>query len=164
MELAERTRRGDWRLLDAGRPDPQLSCGGGPGPPGASGGRRTPGSLKAGDTVVIRSHGELKVRAGRPGTRRGIRCVNATCPNVCRIQRLVAPGGGGGPSSGDHRRAAPSGGDGRGQLVPRSPGVRRAEAVEAWLAEDEKKPGNPLSPQWLRPPASVNFLKLLGKS
>ena len=45
--------------------------------------------LGSGDTVVIRSHGELKsVLDGLES--RGVRCVNATCPNVCRIQKLVA--------------------------------------------------------------------------
>ena len=48
-----------------------------------------PGSLGAEDTVVIRSHGEVKsVLDGLEA--RGVRCVNATCPNVCRIQKLVA--------------------------------------------------------------------------
>ena len=48
-----------------------------------------PGFLGAGDTVVIRSHGEVKsVLDGLEA--RGVRCVNATCPNVCRIQKLVA--------------------------------------------------------------------------
>ena len=53
--------------------------------------RKTAGSeqLCPGDTVVIRSHGELKsVLDGLEN--RGVRCVNATCPNVCRIQKLVA--------------------------------------------------------------------------
>ena len=46
-------------------------------------------SLGQGDTVIIRSHGELKnVLDGLEN--RGVRCVNATCPNVVRIQRLVA--------------------------------------------------------------------------
>ena len=48
-----------------------------------------PASLTAGDTVVIRSHGELKSVLDDLEAR-GVRCVNATCPNVCRIQRLVA--------------------------------------------------------------------------
>ena len=48
-----------------------------------------PGSLGAGDTVVIRSHGEVKSVLDGLETR-GVRCVNATCPNVCRIQKLVA--------------------------------------------------------------------------
>ena len=48
-----------------------------------------PGSLGPGDTVVIRSHGELKSVLDDLESR-GVRCVNATCPNVCRIQKLVA--------------------------------------------------------------------------
>ena len=45
--------------------------------------------LAPGETVVIRSHGELKsVLEELEG--RGVRCVNATCPNVVRIQHLVA--------------------------------------------------------------------------
>ena len=48
-----------------------------------------PEAIPAGDTVVIRSHGELRsVLDGLE--RRGVRCVNATCPNVMRIQKLVA--------------------------------------------------------------------------
>ncbi len=48
-----------------------------------------PEVLGRGDTVVIRSHGELKsVLEELEG--KGVRCVNATCPNVCRIQKLVA--------------------------------------------------------------------------
>ena len=46
-------------------------------------------TLKAGDTVVIRSHGELKSVLDDL-EQRGIHCVNATCPNVMRIQKLVA--------------------------------------------------------------------------
>ena len=56
-----------------------------------SGIRKTtdPASIEAGETVVIRSHGELKsVIDLLEGN--GVRCVTATCPNVCRIQRLVA--------------------------------------------------------------------------
>ncbi|MDD3346297.1 bifunctional 4-hydroxy-3-methylbut-2-enyl diphosphate reductase/30S ribosomal protein S1 [Oscillibacter sp.] len=46
-------------------------------------------ALQPGDTVVIRSHGEVKsVLDGLAA--RGVACVNATCPNVCRIQKLVA--------------------------------------------------------------------------
>ena len=48
-----------------------------------------PEALEAGDTVVIRSHGELKsVLDGLAA--RGVRCVNATCPNVVHIQELVS--------------------------------------------------------------------------
>jgi 4-hydroxy-3-methylbut-2-enyl diphosphate reductase len=45
--------------------------------------------LTAADTVVIRSHGERKGVLDRL-EHQGVRCVNATCPNVCRIQKLVA--------------------------------------------------------------------------
>ena len=48
-----------------------------------------PAALTAGDTVVIRSHGELKSVLDHL-ERQGVTCVNATCPNVIRIQRLVA--------------------------------------------------------------------------
>ena len=58
-------------------------------PAGASGRPPTRQSLAAGDTVVIRSHGELKPVLDELEAR-GVRCVNATCPNVIRIQRLVA--------------------------------------------------------------------------
>ena len=57
----------------------------------ARGVRKTdrPEALGAGDTVVIRSHGELKsVLDGLAA--RGVRCVNATCPNVVHIQELVS--------------------------------------------------------------------------
>ena len=48
-----------------------------------------PEALEAGDTVVIRSHGELKSVLDGLETR-GVRCVNATCPNVVHIQELVS--------------------------------------------------------------------------
>ena len=48
-----------------------------------------PAGLSEGDTVVIRSHGELKSVLDDLESR-GVRCVNATCPNVMRIQKLVA--------------------------------------------------------------------------
>ena len=48
-----------------------------------------PSSLRPGDTVLIRSHGERKDVLEDLETR-GVECVNATCPNVVRIQRLVA--------------------------------------------------------------------------
>ena len=47
------------------------------------------GELTPENTVIIRSHGELKSVLDDL-ERRGIRCVNATCPNVMRIQTLVA--------------------------------------------------------------------------
>ena len=46
-------------------------------------------AIPAGETVVIRSHGELKSVIDLL-EEHGVRCVNATCPNVSRIQHLVA--------------------------------------------------------------------------
>ena len=45
--------------------------------------------VQPGDTVIIRSHGERKQVLDRL-TEIGAQCVNATCPNVLRIQRLIA--------------------------------------------------------------------------
>jgi len=47
------------------------------------------GRIGPGDTVVIRSHGEMKSVLDALVSR-GVRCVNATCPNVQRIQKLAA--------------------------------------------------------------------------
>ena len=50
---------------------------------------KDPALIPAGETVVIRSHGELKsVIDLLEGN--GVHCISATCPNVSRIQRLVA--------------------------------------------------------------------------
>lgn len=46
-------------------------------------------ALQPGDTVVIRSHGESKQVLDCLEAR-GVRCVDATCPNVRRIQTLAA--------------------------------------------------------------------------
>lgn len=83
------------------------------------------GELTAEDTVIIRSHGELKSVLDDL-EQRGIRCVNATCPNVMRIQALVAQAEQEGRRARYHRRAPPSGGDGRGQLVSGPTDLRRA--------------------------------------
>ena len=45
--------------------------------------------IRPGDTVIIRSHGERKEVFDRLAEL-GIQCVDATCPNVQRIQQLVA--------------------------------------------------------------------------
>lgn len=45
--------------------------------------------VRPGETVVIRSHGERKEVFDRLAAM-GAECVNATCPNVLRIQQLVA--------------------------------------------------------------------------
>ena len=48
-----------------------------------------PDLLKPGDTVIIRSHGERR-EILESLEKRGVRCVDATCPNVRRIQTLAA--------------------------------------------------------------------------
>ena len=45
--------------------------------------------VRPGETVIIRSHGERK-QVLEQLAQAGAVCVNATCPNVLRIQRLVA--------------------------------------------------------------------------
>ena len=96
-----------------------------------------PAGLAAGDTVVIRSHGELKSVLDDLEAR-GVRCANATCPNVIRIQRLVAQ------AEAEGRRPVIIGEP----LHPEVMGVASwcrqplvfdgPEAVEAWLDGDEK--------------------------
>ena len=49
----------------------------------------TPDQVCPGDTVIIRSHGETKQVLERL-EEMGARCVNATCPNVLHIQRVVS--------------------------------------------------------------------------
>ena len=49
----------------------------------------SPEEIRPGDTVIIRSHGEMKQVIDHLGEI-GAECVNATCPNVLRIQQLVA--------------------------------------------------------------------------
>ena len=49
--------------------------------------------IRPGDTVIIRSHGERKEVFDRLAEV-GVQCVDATCPNVQRIQQLVAQANG----------------------------------------------------------------------
>ena len=45
--------------------------------------------IRQGDTVLVRAHGERKEVLEELERREAV-CVNATCPNVLRIQKLVA--------------------------------------------------------------------------
>lgn len=81
-----------------------------------------PETLGAGDTVVIRSHGELKsVLDGlaAPGRPLRERHLSQRGPH----SGAGVSGGAGGTAGGHHRRAAPSGGHGTCQLVRSSAGV-----------------------------------------
>ena len=97
-----------------------------------------------GETVVIRSHGEKK-EVFEKLEELGARCVNATCPNVLRIQQLVAQ----------------AQEEGRTPLIigePHHPEVMGVASwsersvilpgpaeLEKWLAEDESRRGLPLT-------------------
>ena len=72
--------------------------------------------VRPGETVIIRSHGERKEVFDRL-EQLGAVCVNATCPNVLRIQQLVAQADAGGAYPPYHWGASASGGHGCGQLV-----------------------------------------------
>lgn len=91
--------------------------------------------LGPGDTVIIRSHGEQK-RVLDELERRGVACVNATCPNVCRIQSLVAQ------AEAEGRRSVIIGEPHHPEVAGVASWCRDAlvfdgpEAVKAWLAED----------------------------
>lgn len=103
-----------------------------------------PDSLKAGDTVVIRSHGELKSVLDQLESR-GVSCVNATCPNVCRIQKLVAQ------AEQEGRRSVIIGEPHHPEVVGVASWCRNAlvfdgpEAVKTWLSEDPKNREIPLT-------------------
>lgn len=97
-----------------------------------------PSALGPGDTVVIRSHGERRsVLEGLEA--RGVRCVNATCPNVVRIQHLVAQ------AEAEGRRAVIIGDPGHPEVAGVASWCREAlifdgpEAVRRWL---DSAPGN----------------------
>ena len=95
----------------------------------------SPEDIPAGATVVIRSHGERKAVLDAL-EERGIRCVNATCPNVCRIQNLVAQ------AEAEGRRAVIIGEPDHPEVMGLASWCRAPlvfdgpEAVSAWLAED----------------------------
>ncbi len=96
-----------------------------------------PETLGEGNTVVIRSHGELKhVLDGLEN--RGAVCVNATCPNVMRIQKLVAE------AEQEGRQPVIIGEPQHPEVVGVASWCSRPlifdgpEAVQNWLAEDPK--------------------------
>lgn len=112
----------------------------------AKGVRKTedPSALGAGDTVVIRSHGELKSTLEALEAR-GVACVNATCPNVLRIQRLVAR------AEEEGRRAVIIGEPHHPEVVGVASWCTEplvfngSEAVKAWLADTPNHRDIPLT-------------------
>ena len=103
-----------------------------------------PEEIRPGETVLIRSHGEKKEVFQRLEAL-GAPCINATCPNVLRIQQLVAQ----------------AQEEGRTPLIigePHHPEVMGVaswsersvilpgpEELEKWLAEDESRRALPLT-------------------
>ena len=101
-------------------------------------------ALQNGDTVVIRSHGELKQVLDHLELR-GVRCVDATCPNVRRIQTLAAQAEEEGRTPviiGDaaHPEVAGIASWCEHPLIFSSP-----EAVEEWLKQDPKARETPVT-------------------
>ena len=101
-------------------------------------------ALQPGDTVIIRSHGESKQILDCLEAR-GVRCVDATCPNVRRIQILAAQAEAEGRTpviigDRDHPEVAGIASWCRRPLIFSGP-----EAVEAWLREDPKARETPVT-------------------
>ena len=101
-------------------------------------------ALQPGDTVIIRSHGESKQILDCLEDR-GVRCVDATCPNVRRIQILAAQAEEEGRTPviiGDaaHPEVAGIASWCEHPLIFSSP-----EAVEEWLKQDPKARETPVT-------------------
>ena len=101
-------------------------------------------ALQPGDTVIIRSHGESKQILDCLEAR-GVRCVDATCPNVRRIQILAAQAQEEGRTPviiGDaaHPEVAGIASWCEHPLIFSSP-----EAVEEWLKQDPKARETPVT-------------------
>ena len=103
-----------------------------------------PTALRRGDTVIIRSHGErrdvLEALAAK-----GVRMVDAACPNVTRIQKLAA-------GAGEEGRTFVLIGEARHPEVmaiasycPGTVVLDGPEAAETWLREDPSRRDLPLT-------------------
>ena len=103
-----------------------------------------PAALRHGDTVIIRSHGErrdvLEALAAK-----GVRMVDAACPNVTRIQKLAA-------KAGEEGRTFVLIGEARHPEVmaiasycPGTVVLDGPEAAETWLREDPSRRDLPLT-------------------
>ena len=102
-----------------------------------------PEEVHAGDTVIIRSHGERKQVMDRL-RELGAVCVDATCPNVLRIQRLVAQADAEGRiplivGEEHHPEVLGAASWSRRSLIFESP-----EKLQEWLDSDEKNRHLPL--------------------
>lgn len=100
--------------------------------------------VSPGDTVLIRSHGETKAVFQRLADI-GARCVDATCPNVRRIQQLVAQADAQGRLPLVIGEAHHPEVEGVASWSAHSVILSGPEEVRAWLAESEKRRNLPLS-------------------
>ena len=100
--------------------------------------------VESGDTLLIRAHGERKEVLERLEQRR-VNCVNATCPNVLRIQKLVAQ------ADREDRTPVIIGEAHHPEVMgiaswsERSVVFENAEELENWLYEDEKRRNLPIT-------------------
>ena len=99
--------------------------------------------VRSGDTVIIRSHGERK-QVLEQLEAAGAICVNATCPNVLRIQKLVAQADGEGRIPiiiGEEHHPEVLG---AASWSARSMIFETPEKLQKWLDSDEKNRSLPL--------------------
>ena len=100
--------------------------------------------IQGGDTVLVRAHGERK-EVLEELERRGAVCVNATCPNVLRIQKLVAQADEEGRipviiGEAHHPEVM-----GIASWCDRSVIFENADELEKWLQEDESRRDYPMT-------------------
>ncbi len=104
----------------------------------------SPEEIAAGETVVIRSHGERKDVLDAL-EEKGVRCVNAACPNVLRIQRLMAE------AEAEGRQPVIIGDPGHPEVIGAASWCRHAlvfdgpETLTAWLNEASENRRIPLT-------------------
>ena len=103
-----------------------------------------PEDAPAGSTVILRSHGESRAVCQALQTR-GLRILDATCPNVSRIHNIVAQAEERGRwpvivGTPDHPEVLAIAGWCRNATV-----VSDAENLEKWLSEDKKRREMPLT-------------------
>ena len=113
----------------------------------AAQGARVVGSIdevESGDTLLIRAHGERK-EVLEELEKRGVNCVNATCPNVLRIQKLVAQAEEEGRTSVIIGEAHHPEVMGIASYSERSVIFENAEELEKWLYEDENRRDLPIT-------------------
>ena len=110
-------------------------------------GAREVGSIdevESGDTLLLRAHGERK-EVLEELERRGIHCVNATCPNVLRIQKLVAQADGEGRTPVIIGEAHHPEVMGIASWSARSVIFENAEELAKWLNEDKNRRDLPIT-------------------